>query len=75
MDIIKCLDKITYEIFTIKDMYAFIPELAEKHQENYNIDAKIRQKLQILIKKGFEKGWQQGEQQGEQKAQISPRAF
>ena len=53
IDIIKCVGKITHEIFTLKEMYTFTPELAKKHQDNHNIEAKIRQQLQFLIKKGF----------------------
>ena len=53
MEIIECVDKITHEIFTVKDMYTFAPELEKKRQTNHNVEAKIRQQLQILVSKGF----------------------
>ena len=53
MDIIKCVDKITHDIFTLKEMYAFIPELANLHPDNHRVDEKIRQTLQILRNKGI----------------------
>ena len=53
MDILKCLDKITCEIFSLKEVYAFVGELSRKHPDNHNIEAKIRQQLQILRDRGF----------------------
>ena len=53
MDILNCLDKITSEIFSLRDVYDFADELADKHPENFNIEAKIRQQLQFLRDKGF----------------------
>ena len=53
MDIMRCVDKIACEIFSLKDVYAFIEELRIKHYENHNIKAKIRQQLQYLRDKGF----------------------
>ncbi|MCI9138110.1 MAG: hypothetical protein HFH48_11245 [Lachnospiraceae bacterium] len=34
-------------------MYLYIEILQEKHKNNHNIEAKIRQQLQILRDKGF----------------------
>ena len=47
MDILKCVDKITHDIFTLEEMYDFIPELAELHPDNNHVEEKIRQQLQI----------------------------
>ena len=53
MDILKCLDKITCEIFSLQEVYAFVGGLSSKHPDNHNIEAKIRQQLQILRDRGF----------------------
>ena len=53
MDILKCTDKIADDIFSTDDIYSFKDELSQKHPDNHNIEAKIRQKLQILRDKGF----------------------
>lgn len=34
-------------------MYQFVDELQLKHIDNHNIEAKIRQQLQVLRDKGF----------------------
>lgn len=39
--------------FTLQDMYSFTEEFKRRHVENNNIEAKIRQQLQILRDKGF----------------------
>ena len=39
--------------FSLQDMYAFEPMLAQKHPQNQNIRPKIRQQLQFLRDKGF----------------------
>ena len=53
MDILRCIDKITSDIFSLRDVYDFADELAYKHPDNFNIEAKIRQQLQFLRNKGF----------------------
>jgi len=53
LDVLSCCDKIVYEVFSLEEIYKFLPELAAKHPENQNIKAKIRQQLQILRDKGF----------------------
>lgn len=53
LDILRCLDKISHEIFLLEELYKFESELAVKHPENHNITAKIRQQLQFLRDKGF----------------------
>lgn len=53
MDIMRCVEKITHEIFSLDDVYKFENELRIKHPENHNITAKIRQQLQFLRNKGY----------------------
>ncbi|MBQ3402096.1 MAG: hypothetical protein IJG65_01800 [Synergistaceae bacterium] len=53
MDILRCTDKIADEIFSLDDIYAFAGELREKHPDNHNVRAKIRQQMQFLRDKGF----------------------
>lgn len=53
MDVMRCIDRIASEIFSLEDMYIFTGELSEKHPDNHNVEAKIRQQLQFLRKKGF----------------------
>ena len=53
MDIMRCVDKIAHEIFSLDDLYKFSEELTVKHPDNHNIPAKIRQQLQFLRNKGF----------------------
>ena len=53
MDILKCLDKIRGETFSLHEVYAFVDELSCKHPDNCNVEAKIRQQLQFLRNRGF----------------------
>lgn len=53
MDVLSCVNKISTEQFTLKEVYAFEKVLFQKHPGNNNIRAKIRQQLQILRDKGF----------------------
>lgn len=53
LDILNCINSIPADIFYLSDMYAFADALKEKHSTNNNIEAKIRQQLQILRDKGF----------------------
>jgi type II restriction enzyme len=53
MDVLKCVERIPNDEFTIKDMYAFVDELHKKHPENNTVPDKIRQQLQFLRDKGF----------------------
>ena len=53
MDIMRCVDKIAHEIFSLDDLYTFEEELRLKHPDNHNVAAKIRQQLQFLRDKGF----------------------
>lgn len=45
--IMRCLDKLP-EHFTLQQMYQFVPQLQQEFPKNQNIEAKIRQQLQIL---------------------------
>ena len=53
LDILKCVNSIADEIFSIDDVYVFAGQLAVKHPDNHNVEAKIRQQLQYLRNKGF----------------------
>ncbi|WP_428086929.1 DpnI domain-containing protein [Candidatus Thioglobus sp.] len=53
LDIIKCIEKINKNKFNLNDIYHFEKFLKAKHPENNNIQAKIRQQLQILRDKGY----------------------
>jgi len=53
LDVLNCVNKIKSETFTLQDVYKFADFLKEKHSENKNIEAKIRQQLQFLRDKGF----------------------
>ena len=52
-DVLNCVNDVKSEVFTLKDMYSFTPRLQELHPDNNNIEAKIRQQLQLLRDKGF----------------------
>ena len=47
-DILNCINRLPYVVFTLNDVYMFEPELTRKHPQNNNIKAKIRQQLQVL---------------------------
>jgi type II restriction enzyme len=53
LDIIKCIDKINKNDFKLSDVYKFEKYLKLKYPENNNIQAKIRQQLQILRDKDY----------------------
>ncbi len=53
MDILKCIDRICNNTFSLREVYSFAGELSEKHPGNDNIEAKIRQQLQFLRDRGF----------------------
>lgn len=53
LDIISCIEKLDKSSFTLSDLYFFQANLKLKHPENNNIQAKIRQQLQVLRDKGF----------------------
>ena len=53
MDILNCINNIPTEIFSLTTMYAFTDYLSSKHPQNNNVQAKIRQQLQLLRDLGF----------------------
>lgn len=53
LDVLNCVNQIPSAEFTLGEIYAYAEDLQQKHIENHNIEAKIRQQLQILRDKGF----------------------
>ena len=53
LDILKCIEKLDRKDFALHDIYQFENYLKRKHPDNNNIQAKIRQQLQVLRDKGF----------------------
>lgn len=53
LDILKCVERITSESFTLNQVYEFADELQKKHPGNNFVKDKIRQQLQYLRDKGF----------------------
>lgn len=53
MDVMNCINEITNNEFSLKEIYEYTEILKRKHIYNNNIEAKIRQQLQILRDKGF----------------------
>lgn len=52
-DVLNCVNQINSKEFFLKDIYAYADILKDKHTNNNNIEAKIRQQLQVLRDKGF----------------------
>ncbi len=52
-DVLSCVNEIASADFTLQQVYASAEILQRKHINNYHIEAKIRQQLQILRDKGF----------------------
>lgn len=53
LDIIKCIEKMNKKDFLLAEIYQFENYLKLKHPNNNNIQAKIRQQLQVLRDKNF----------------------
>jgi len=53
MDVLACIDSIHTNIFSVDDVYKFVPKLKLKYPNNNFIKDKIRQQLQILRDKGI----------------------
>ena len=53
LDVLSCVNTIDSVEFSLRDMYKFVELLQKKHISNNNIEAKIRQQLQVLRDKGF----------------------
>jgi type II restriction enzyme len=60
LDIIKCIEKMNKKDFSLNEIYQFENYLKLKHPNNNNIQAKIRQQLQILREEVFRvfKSWE-----------------
>lgn len=52
-DVLVCIERLNRADFSLGDIYQFEPVLKQKHPDNYNIQAKIRQQLQFLRDKGM----------------------
>lgn len=53
MDVLNCVNSIDSAEFSLREMYEFAEKLKVRHINNNNVEAKIRQQLQILRDKGF----------------------
>ena len=53
LDIIICIEKLNQKSFSLSELYQFENYLKIKHPDNNNIQAKIRQQLQILRDKKY----------------------
>ncbi len=51
-DVMACIEKMDKEVFSLQDIYSYREELARLHPKNRNIEAKIRQQLQLLRDRG-----------------------
>lgn len=52
-DVLNCVNELVENEFSLHDIYRFVDVLKQKHTNNNNVEAKIRQQLQILRDKGF----------------------
>ncbi|HAN09703.1 MAG TPA: restriction endonuclease [Clostridiales bacterium] len=53
LDVLMCVEKINKKDFTLNEIYKYENILKDKHLQNNNIQAKIRQQLQMLRDKGI----------------------
>ena len=53
MDVLNCVNNIQTNSFSLSQCYNFTDYLSIKHPQNHNVEAKIRQQLQILRDLGF----------------------
>lgn len=53
IDVLNCVNDISNKEFTLNEVYEYTELLQGKHINNNNIEAKIRQQLQVLRDKGF----------------------
>lgn len=53
IDVLNCVNKMTTNEFLLSDIYSFQKILSQNHPKNNNVQAKIRQQLQILRDRGF----------------------
>ena len=50
---LNCVNDIKSDEFTLNEVYDYVELLQQKHINNNNVEAKIRQQLQFLKDKGF----------------------
>ncbi len=48
LDVLCCVERLKRKVFTLSDVYRFEDYLSAKHPQNRNVQAKIRQQLQLL---------------------------
>ncbi len=53
LDVLTCIEKLNRQNFNLNELYQFEKILKIKHPDNNNIQAKIRQQLQILRDKNY----------------------
>lgn len=53
LDVLNCVNRIETDEFCLQYVYTYGEVLQEKHRNNHNVEAKIRQQLQFLRDKGF----------------------
>ena len=53
IEVMRCIERIGSESFTLDQVYAFEPELARIYPDNRNVRPKIRQQLQVLRDYGW----------------------
>lgn len=53
LDVLNCVNDIKSDVFTLNEVYDYVELLQQKHINNNNVEAKIRQQLQFLRDKGF----------------------
>lgn len=53
VDVLKCVEQMPDQKFTLQELYAFSDYLSSLHPENKNVQAKIRQQLQFLRSAGL----------------------
>jgi len=52
-DVLLCIEKMNKKEFNLNEMYSYKDYLSKLHPDNFHIEAKIRQQLQILRDKGI----------------------
>lgn len=53
IDVMKCVEEIASDDFSLADVYGFEAKLSASYPDNKNVRPKIRQQLQILRDRGF----------------------
>lgn len=48
LDVLRCVERLQQSVFSLQDIYNFKAELQLLHPDNHNVEAKIRQQLQVL---------------------------